>query len=353
MKNRKAKLAILTTDSLECSYGGVSPFVKNLDKGLQEHFELSYYHLPSWMDKIRLVPHRVAHGLYTFLNLPRIRKADYILSHSPESTYVSLFSGKKVFHIYHGNANPMSVSRFKIGKLFAGIYDRMNTQIEKKSSKCFTVGEKMKGRDKIVNPIIHTVKPKPVEERTGFIFAGRLEVMKRVHKVIEVYHHLNEETKKVHKLYILGSGTLNDSIRKVADELGEKENVTFIPQIDNLDLIEFCSKRKAMLMASSLGEGFPMAIAEALSVGVPAIATAVGDIPSFVKDGYNGYLLPMDFKPAEYVEKIYNLLENYPSFAEGALESSKIFNANSVADWLANEIKGGGEVNLQQVSAVF
>ncbi|WP_439489761.1 glycosyltransferase [Algoriphagus sp.] len=352
MENKKAKLAILTTDSLECSYGGISPFVKNLDKGLSEHFELSYYHLPSWMDNMRWVSHRVLHGIYTFINLPRIRKADYILSHSPESSYVSLLSGKKVFHIYHGNANPMTVSRFKIGKFFAGIYDRMNTQIEKNTAKCFTVGEKMKGRDKIVNPVIHTVKPKPVEERNGFIFAGRLEVMKRVHKVIEVYHHLNEETKKIHKLYILGSGTLNESIRKFAVELGENQNVIFIPQIDNLELIEFCSNRKAMLMASSLGEGFPMAIAEALSVGVPAISTAVGDIPSYIKDGYNGYLLPMDFEPKQYVDKIYSLLENYPPFAEGALESSYIFNADSVANWLALQIKNADDLAVPQVEAL-
>ena len=352
MENKKSKLAILTTDSLDCSYGGISPFVKNLDKGLQEHFELSYYHLPSWMDNVRWVSHRVLHGIYTFINLPRIKKADYILSHSPESSFVSLLSGKKVFHIYHGNANPMSVSRFKIGRFFAGMYDRMNAQIEQKATNCFTVGEKMEGRDKIINPVLHSVKPKPIEERNGFIFAGRLEVMKRVHKVIEVYHLLDEETKNNHKLYILGSGTLNDSIRRVADKLGESNNVIFIPQIDNLELIEFCSKRKAMLMASSLGEGFPMAIAEALSVGVPAISTAVGDIPSFIKDGYNGYLLPMDFDPANYVAKIYSLLDNYPSFATAALESSTIFNANSVADWLADQIKEVDSHQAQQISAL-
>lgn len=352
MEDKKLKLAILTTDSLECSYGGISPFVKNLDKGLGKHFELTYYHLPSWMDNGRWFSHRIMHGLYVLLNLFQIKKADYILSHSPESSYVALLSGKKVFHIYHGNANPMTVSRYKLGKYFAGIYDKMNRQIEQKTAKCFTVGEKIEGRDKIINPVIHEVKPKPIEDRNGFIFAGRLEKMKRVHRVIEVYHHLNEETKKKHKLYILGSGTLNDFIRKAAEELGENQNVFFIPQIDNLELIEFCSNRKAMLMASSLGEGFPMAIAEALSVGVPAISTAVGDIPSYIKDGYNGYLLPMDFDPKNYVEKIYSLLENYPGFAQGALESSKIFNADTVADWLAHQIKSGDDLAVQQVGAL-
>ena len=39
-------------------------------------------------------------------------------------------------------------------------------------------------------------------------------------------------------------------------------------------------------------EGFPNALIEAFSVGLPAIATPVGAIPDSLIDGWNGYLVP-------------------------------------------------------------
>jgi len=41
-------------------------------------------------------------------------------------------------------------------------------------------------------------------------------------------------------------------------------------------------------------EGLPMAIIEAMSVGLPVISTAVGGIPDAVTDGRTGYLIPRD-----------------------------------------------------------
>jgi len=46
------------------------------------------------------------------------------------------------------------------------------------------------------------------------------------------------------------------------------------------------------LVLMSEQEGLPMAIIEALSVGVPVIATAVGGVPEAVIDGKNGLLIP-------------------------------------------------------------
>lgn len=47
-----------------------------------------------------------------------------------------------------------------------------------------------------------------------------------------------------------------------------------------------------VLVLMSEQEGLPMAIIEALSLGVPVIATPVGGIPEAVADGVNGFLVP-------------------------------------------------------------
>jgi len=56
---------------------------------------------------------------------------------------------------------------------------------------------------------------------------------------------------------------------------------TVMPELDVLCLPSNC-------------DGLPMAILEAMSAGVVVVATAVGGIPSAVKDGYTGFLVPRD-----------------------------------------------------------
>jgi glycosyltransferase involved in cell wall biosynthesis len=43
---------------------------------------------------------------------------------------------------------------------------------------------------------------------------------------------------------------------------------------------------------SSAWENFPHTVVEALAVGCPVIATAVGGVPEVVRDGENGLLVP-------------------------------------------------------------
>ena len=45
-------------------------------------------------------------------------------------------------------------------------------------------------------------------------------------------------------------------------------------------------------------EGCCNAVLEALAVGVPVVTTPAGDNPHFVKDGQNGYIVPVDDVPA-------------------------------------------------------
>ena len=61
------------------------------------------------------------------------------------------------------------------------------------------------------------------------------------------------------------------------------------------------------LTVMSEHEGLPMSIIEALSVGLPVLATSVGGIPEAVQDGVNGWLIPRTVDAlAQSILELYN-----------------------------------------------
>ena len=60
-------------------------------------------------------------------------------------------------------------------------------------------------------------------------------------------------------------------------------SITIIPTVTHEVLFNEISKSKLFVM-SSISEGFPMAPAEAMALGIPVVATNVGGIPELIED---------------------------------------------------------------------
>ena len=87
------------------------------------------------------------------------------------------------------------------------------------------------------------------------------------------------------------------------------EQLTVIPYLDKNDDME--RKRLMALIASSdflflptRRDTFGHVFCEANAYGVPAIATDVGGVAEVIRDGVNGYTLPLSAGPADYAELI-------------------------------------------------
>lgn len=91
------------------------------------------------------------------------------------------------------------------------------------------------------------------------------------------------------KALIVGDGPLRHELRNIAGEYGLQDSVIFTGQREDIrELLEISD----LFVLPSLQEGLPLAVIEAMSTGLPVIATAVGGVPDVIDDGKTGILVP-------------------------------------------------------------
>lgn len=99
----------------------------------------------------------------------------------------------------------------------------------------------------------------------------------------------------------VGQGPLEAELLELRDELGLGERFRFLGyQADPVRVLAagdvFC--------LSSRYEGLPIALLEALALGLPAVVTAVGGIVDVVNDDVEGFLVPPQ-DPAELAQGLH------------------------------------------------
>lgn len=96
------------------------------------------------------------------------------------------------------------------------------------------------------------------------------------------------------------------SLLRLVDELGLREQVLFHEPVENLATL---LNTFDVLACSSHLETFGRTLIEAMALGKPVVATAVGAIPEVVKDGETGFLVaPGDV--AGFAARLNQLIEN-------------------------------------------
>ncbi len=113
------------------------------------------------------------------------------------------------------------------------------------------------------------------------------------------------------------------------------------------DMVEFAGwvsgDKKAALLAGSdvfilpsYFEGLPVCILEAMSYGLPVVATHVGGIPDVVADGATGYLIPPRDSGAiaEAIDRVLANREKLPAMGAEARNVAAMFSEENVAESL-------------------
>jgi glycosyltransferase involved in cell wall biosynthesis len=116
---------------------------------------------------------------------------------------------------------------------------------------------------------------------------GRLSPEKGFDRLIDAFVQLRQRGLEA-RLVIAGEGPERAALER---------QITASGHADRIELLGFCADTRAFLecldlfVLSSLREGLPNALLEAMAVEVPVVATCVGGVPRVVRHGINGLLV--------------------------------------------------------------
>jgi len=126
------------------------------------------------------------------------------------------------------------------------------------------------------------------------LFLGSVGPWKGAFELLKAMASLRQRGCPLH-LWVCGyeerEGDL-DRARVLIQEMQLEDTCQLLGTVGGEEKAELLSTANLLVLPSH-HEGLPMVIVEAMAAGLPIVATPVGGIPEVVRDGYNGFLVPV------------------------------------------------------------
>ena len=213
------------------------------------------------------------------------------------------------------------------GNLKAKFYEELSLKIYRRCDLVFAVDEANQARlmqllgerdVALVENFLAMSAPAPRVRRVkgplSLLALGRLSKEKGLDTLIEAIARCGKSV----TLDIAGDGPMRGALERQVRELGLEHRVTFLGFVDAVRAL--LETHDALAMPSHR-EGMPMALIEALSAGLPILATNVGGIPSIVRPGEDAILTKAG-DATLMARALERFVIHYPTLAAGAFESA-------------------------------
>lgn len=273
-------------------------------------------------------------SIYYFFNLKKyyteIEKCDVIYCQRME--YILPFWGrkskKKTVMAVHGSGAYTAIWR---GKTVAFIYDILERIAVSISGKVIVLQK----RDEFGVPYYKRKYARHADK----IYYGRVPIDEKVFYTLENKGNENPHIKKVlylgriddnpkrvllfpsiaerlkdsgytFQFILIGDGTSMDNLVSEIHEKGLDDTFTLMGKVKHGPALTNLLNSGDVALIISAFEGICMSALECIACGVPVVATDVGDIKEYIKNGENGIIIPNDnnviSNAAEAVIKIFN-----------------------------------------------
>ncbi|MEY2410548.1 MAG: colanic acid/amylovoran biosynthesis glycosyltransferase [Verrucomicrobiota bacterium] len=159
---------------------------------------------------------------------------------------------------------------------------------------------------------------------------------------------------------IVGDGPLRRSLEQLIDSLGVAERVRMVGWKEQSEVLKLLDQAHVLIAPSVTGrdgdqEGIPVAMMEAMAMGLPVLSTQHSGIPELVEDGVSGFLVPERDVPAlaHRLETLLKYPERWPVMGEaGRRRVEAGFNIGRLNDELVEIFKRGARGALCQGAGI-
>ena len=149
-------------------------------------------------------------------------------------------------------------------------------------------------------------------EPRGFLFAGRLTSEKGIIRLIE-------EWPEDEMLTIAGDGVLRAQVQEMCST---RRNLIYHGPFSPKDP-NFYKKFEGLIFPSLWLEGSPLVVIEAISSGVPVIATETSSASELIEQSQCGVLIPHNFSEKDLSRSIHEIRRNHRIYQENGINSGQ------------------------------
>ena len=270
-------------------------------------------------------------------------KFDVVFCMAPEvSRYVLPFYQKGKFKLVSSERNNPLYDNSRNREIKKKLFERCDGIIfqTKRAMECFPPEIQKKGvviPNAVGNELAYTLSA-PAEKKNKFSAIGRLTKQKDYPTMLRAFARFCEKHPG-YELEIFGVGEDKEALEHLAQELGIREQVVF-RGVSQKALAEIADAKAFLL--SSIYEGIPNVLLEAMAIGMPCISTDCPFGPAeIIENEKSGLLVPVGDETA-FADAMCRMVED-PAFAaqcgENAREIKNTYSIESISARYAEYVK--------------
>lgn len=169
------------------------------------------------------------------------------------------------------------------------------------------------------NKVSHITK----DEKTRFLFMGEIRPQKNISGLVEALSLIDDETKSNFVIDIVGPDS-NEEMKRClakAQKLGVDKNINYHGAVFDSERFDYFSQADVYI-TPSLSDVISLSAIEAMSYGIPEVATKQSDV-SMLED--EGFLVICDNSPKELAKGIKEMLDKKGDWKEMGQNARKAY----------------------------